>query len=123
MFDGVSAFLQLPPLFGSFPQGFSLFVVGDVANGSDCPSFVHFSNGGENDDISLHIDTNNSVMYEVSNEYLSSKDDAAPPDQPLMLGLVHRQTHEPTPLWGGPTADTGPVKRPAPHRGSVKHHR
>jgi hypothetical protein len=94
LFDGVSAFLDLPSVFNDFTEGLTLFVVGDVADNANCPSFIHFSNDAESDDISLHLQPDNSFEYEVADQSLRSKLDAAPPKQPLMLGVVHEPSHQ-----------------------------
>jgi hypothetical protein len=88
-FDGVTQFLQMPPGFSSFPGGLSVFLVGDVANGSACPSFLNLSNGGESDDISLHLEDNQAVGYEVLYGHVISKPFVAPPGEARLIDAIH----------------------------------
>ena len=87
-FDGVAQYLELPSSFNDFNLGISIFVVGDVGNSSSCPSFVHFSNGIENDDLSLHLEHKNNFSYEVAFERIESPADTAPANRPLLLTAV-----------------------------------
>lgn len=113
LFDGVTAFLDLPSVFNDFTEGLTLFVVGDVTDNADCPSFVHFSNDGETDDIALHCEPDNSFVYEVFDESLRSKLEAAPPKQPLMLGVVHQPNQQLQIFSAAAYAALGTMKLPA----------
>ena len=98
-FDGVSQYLELPSSFNDFNLGISIFVVGDVGNSSFCPSLVHFSNGLENDDLSLHLEHNNNFSYEVAYESIASPAGTAPANRPLLLTAVQSQNQD-TRLFG-----------------------
>ena len=109
-FDG-EAFLDLPAGFGGVPEGLSIYVVGD-AEGPGCPSFVHFSNGGEAEDISLHLEDNGAFMYEVADQTLLSSTGAAPRGQPLLLGVVHRPATDARLFSGGNAAGNAMMNLP-----------
>jgi hypothetical protein len=112
-FDGATQFLQLPQVFQSFGQGLSIFVVGDVSNAPLCPSFVQLSNGGETDDISLHIEADNDVGYEVLNDYLVTNPGTALPGQPLWLGVIHKPNEDVAMYVAGSVSLQGTMRLPA----------
>jgi hypothetical protein len=90
LFDGVDDFLALPAGFVDFSKGLTIFAVGDIAVETSCPSFVHLSNGGEVDDVSLHREPGNTFKYEVQDESFQSQNGALPLGKASLLTVVHR---------------------------------
>jgi hypothetical protein len=120
-FDGVSTFLELPSSFNDFSAGLGVFVVGDWASTTACPSFVHFSNGGEINDLSLHIETGNTFVYEVADQATQSIVDVAPAHRPLMLGAVQRPNQEVRLFSGGAASGQSTEMLPAQVHRAMNH--
>jgi hypothetical protein len=109
-FDGVDDELVLPEAFDDFSSGLSIYVAYQLAEVGTCASFVEFSAGGENSDISLGY-WQNQYLYEVQDPYLQATSGVTAAT-PGLLGVVHGPS-EVSLRVDGKTEATGTFALPA----------
>jgi len=114
-FDGIDDFLALSSGLADFSRGLSLFLVGDIVKEATCPSFVHFSNGGEVDDISLHREPSDTFQYEVADQSFLSEPDSLVLGKPALLTVVHRPDQRADLYSNGALSGEIPMVLPAQH--------
>jgi hypothetical protein len=87
-FDGVDDQLAFGDGFSDFSAGLSAFVIAKVTHDSTCQALLHFSNGGETDDIQLGR-FKGSVHYEVADPSVTGPDNAFTIGERMLVGVVH----------------------------------
>lgn len=89
-FDGLDDYLDLPQLTADFSNGLTIFAIVVTTDPSQlsCPPIVHFCNGGEVDDISLQLQSDGGILYEVYDASLPTAS-ALSSGVPAMITAVH----------------------------------
>jgi hypothetical protein len=90
-FDGVDDHFDLPPGFSDFSKGLSLFTVVErrMGGGQSCPPILQLSNDPEVNDISLQLESADTLLYEVQDSTVSTKAGAYLEGVPKLLSVIH----------------------------------
>lgn len=105
-FDGTGEQLAFDPGFEDFSLGLTAFVIATAAQDSYCQALLHFSNGGEADDIQIGR-FNGSVHYEVAVPSVTGPMNAFTIGQRMLVGVLHAPGKQPNVTLNGSLMGTG----------------